>query len=64
MMEQLLNDVITNALAGRLVMPDIDKDTFGIEAAIIRVPCSNQAAGFTLPSEGYFQLDFAWRIKQ
>lgn len=63
-MEEVFDDIITNALAGRLVMPEIDEDTFGIKAAIVRVPCSNEVAGFKLPAEGYFQLAFAYRIKQ
>lgn len=61
-LERMFNDLIAGAESGTLKAPVIDKKTFGIKGAIIRVSCSNQAAGFKLPSEGYYQLAFAYRI--
>lgn len=60
---RMLDTIMRGATSGNLMAPEIDKSTFGLKGAIIHVPCSNKAAGFKLPSEGYYQLAFAYRIK-
>lgn len=64
MLEQVFQQFIEGALAGRLAVPQIEHDTFGVKVNIIRVECSSQAAGIKLPAEGYFQIALAYRIRQ
>jgi hypothetical protein len=59
----MFDTIIRGATSGNLQSPVIDKSTFGLKGAILQVSCSNKAAGFKLPSEGYYQLAFAYRIK-
>jgi hypothetical protein len=63
-MQRMLVELTNNAVQGRLVFPNIEKDTFGIKAAVITVSCGQTAAGVRLPAEGYYQLAFAYRIKE
>lgn len=64
MMQNVLQDMINSALAGTVSVPTVERDTFGIKGTIMRADCSSSAAGIKLPSEGFFQLAFAFRIKQ
>ena len=63
-MQNVLQEMIDNAQRGVVSVPTIDKSTFGLKGTIMRVDCSSAAAGVKLPAEGFFQLAFAFRIKQ
>lgn len=43
--------------------PKIDGPTFGLKAAVLHISCNNEAAGIKLPSEGYSQFAFAYKVK-
>lgn len=59
----MIANIKNSALRGVFVYPKIDRDTFGLKAAILEVTCSTTAAGIKLPAEGYYQVAIAYRTK-
>ena len=62
-LKQMFANVVNAVMADPFSVPEYDKPTFGIKATVLRVNCNNKAAGIRLPSEGYLQFAFAYKIK-
>ncbi|GBG00597.1 hypothetical protein Rsub_13407 [Raphidocelis subcapitata] len=61
--KEMFTSLITALIEDPTSDQAFDEPTFGMKATILHIACNNEAAGIKLPSEGYSQFAFAYKIK-